>query len=277
MNGIVLLLIPMTPIPSPAVLDSITYPSITYPESDGQPMSDNTKQFRLIVMIKENLEILFAAMLDVFIAGDLLWYPVQGDNKTRLAPDVMVAFGRPKGDRGSYMQWKEQNIPPQVAFEILSPSNTQREMEEKRVFYEKYGVEEYYVYDPDRLRLTGWTRQNDCLIQVLTMEGWVSPLLGIRFTQQNGDLEIYRPDGQRFLSSVERDLLAQKAQMQAEHAQMQAEHAQMQAEHAQMQAEHAQMQAEEERSQRQAAEAELQALKARLQQLGIDPDTLAAS
>ncbi len=251
MNGTVLLLIPMTPISSPAVLDSITYP-----ESDGQPMSDNTKQFRLIVMIKENLEILFAAMLDVFIAGDLLWYPVQGDNKTRLAPDVMVAFGRPKGDRGSYMQWKEGNIPPQVAFEILSPSNTQREMEEKRVFYEKYGVEEYYVYDPDRLRLTGWTRQNNCLIQILTMEGWVSPLLGIRFTQQNGDLEIYRPDGQRFLSSVERDLLAQKAQMQAEHAQIQAE---------------------EERSKRQAAETELQALKARLQQLGIDPDTLGAS
>ena len=35
------------------------------------------------------------------------------------------------------------------------------------------------------------------------MEGWVSPLLGIQFSQSNRDLEIYTPDGQRFLSSIE--------------------------------------------------------------------------
>ncbi len=33
---------------------------LIYPDSDGQPMSDNTKQFRWIVLIKENLEILYA-------------------------------------------------------------------------------------------------------------------------------------------------------------------------------------------------------------------------
>jgi len=27
--------------------------------------------------------------------------PVEGDNKTRAAPDALVVFGRPKGDRGS--------------------------------------------------------------------------------------------------------------------------------------------------------------------------------
>lgn len=45
--------------------------AIIYPDSDGQPMADNTKQFRWIVVIKENLEILFATVPDVFIAGDL--------------------------------------------------------------------------------------------------------------------------------------------------------------------------------------------------------------
>ena len=34
-----------------------TTPEIIYPDSDGQPMADNTKQFRWIVTIKENLEI----------------------------------------------------------------------------------------------------------------------------------------------------------------------------------------------------------------------------
>ncbi len=32
----------------------------------------------------------------------------------------MVVFGRPKGDRGSYKQWLENQIAPQVVFEILS-------------------------------------------------------------------------------------------------------------------------------------------------------------
>lgn len=58
-----------------------TTPELVYPESDGKPMADNTKQFRWIVTIKENLEILFASQSDVFIAGDLLWYPVEGNNK----------------------------------------------------------------------------------------------------------------------------------------------------------------------------------------------------
>ena len=33
---------------------------IIYPDSDGQPMADNTQQFRWIVLIKENLELIFA-------------------------------------------------------------------------------------------------------------------------------------------------------------------------------------------------------------------------
>ena len=33
--------------------------TVNYPDSDGQPMADNTKQFRWIVVIKENLELLF--------------------------------------------------------------------------------------------------------------------------------------------------------------------------------------------------------------------------
>jgi len=78
---------------------------LIYPAHNGAPMSDNTEQFRLIVWIKENLELLFANDPNVFVAGDLLWYPVAGNNKLSQAPNVMVVFGRPKGDRGSYQQW----------------------------------------------------------------------------------------------------------------------------------------------------------------------------
>src|SRR5438874_1420885 len=132
---------------------------IVYPESDGQPMADNTRQFRCIVMIQGGLDDLFRDRHDVFVAGDNLWYPVEGHPEIRTAPDVYVAFGRPKGDRGSYKQWEENNIPPQVVFEILSPGNRAGEMIRKYKFYNRYGVEEYYVYDPDSGELTGWQRQ----------------------------------------------------------------------------------------------------------------------
>ncbi|WP_338027258.1 Uma2 family endonuclease [Trichormus azollae] len=41
-------------------------------------------------------------------------------------------------------KWQEDNIPPQVVFEILSPSNTKSEIERKLLFYDRYGVQEYY-------------------------------------------------------------------------------------------------------------------------------------
>src|SRR5262245_17681242 len=96
---------------------------IVYPDSDGKRMSDNTVQFRWIQTIEGNLEALFRERDDVFVAGDNLWYPVEGEVEVRQAPDVYVVFGRPKGDRGSYKQWEENNVPLTVVFEVLSPSN----------------------------------------------------------------------------------------------------------------------------------------------------------
>ena len=177
--------------------------SIHYPDSDGKPMADNTKQFRWIVVIEQNLEWLYADDPQVFVAGDLLWYPVEGRPDIRVAPDALVVFGRPKGDRGSYQQWKEDHIAPQVVFEILSPGNTKIEMEKKLLFYDRYDVQEYYIYDPDHPDLEGWLRgESGSLENIPTMPGWVSPLLGIRFELPE-ELQLYFPDGTPFSSYQE--------------------------------------------------------------------------
>jgi Uma2 family endonuclease len=196
---------------------------VIYPDSDGQPMADNTRQFDYIVMIQGGLAAMFADRLDVFVAGDLLWYPVEGNPEIRAAPDAMVVFGRPPGYRGSYIQHREDHIAPQVTFEVLSPSNTRAEMRRKRAFYERYGVEEYYEYDPDRGTIKGWLRRNGLLEPVAHMEGWISPLLGIRFSLEGIDLALYRPDGRRFETFVEIEQRAEAERQRAEAERQRAE------------------------------------------------------
>lgn len=188
---------------------------VIYPESDGQPMADNTKQFDWITLIVHNLRSRFQHNPNVFIAGDLLWYPIEGDNKTRRAPDVMVAFGRHRGHRGSYRQWMENNVAPQVVFEICSPCNTDAEMEEKLAFYQTYGVEEYYLYDPDNGELKGWQRGGGQLCPIVPMHAWVSKRLGIRFELIDKELHLYHPDGTPFTSHTEE---AERAKSEAERA-----------------------------------------------------------
>ena len=195
---------------------------ITYPESDGEPMADNTKQFRIIVTVQGGLDALFADRPDVFVAGDLLWYPVERQPDICKAPDTMVVFGRPKGDRGAYRQWEEDGIAPQVVFEILSPSNTASEMMRKFQFYTQHGVEEYYLYNPDSGVLNGWQRHGEFLEQITSMEGWVSPRLGVRFEVESGELQLYRPDGEGFATytelSAQRDQERRRADREQERA-----------------------------------------------------------
>jgi Uma2 family endonuclease len=179
-------------------------PAIEYPDDDGLPMADNTVQFEWIVTIKGGLDAVFRNDPDVFVAGNLLWYPVEGDNKTRTAPDNMVVFGRPKkGYRGSYKQWEEGNIAPQVVFEILSPGNRIPDMDQKFEFYDRYGVEEYYLYDPEKPELKGWFRIDGELKEIAEPLPWTSPRLKIRFEMSEEGLVIYGPDGKRFASYVE--------------------------------------------------------------------------
>jgi Uma2 family endonuclease len=250
-----------------AQLQSPDKSKIIYSDDNGEPMSNNTEQFRLIVEIKENLELVFANDPNVFVAGDLLWYPVEGNNKLCQAPDVMVVFGIPKGYRGSYQQWFENDIPPQVAFEILSPGNRSTPMIEKSKFYECYGVEEYYLYDPEKLKLTGWLGIEGQFEAIEQMNGWVSPRLGVRFQLSETGLQMFGPSGESFVSFVELARLRQEAEMRADEEQQRAQQERLRADEEQQRAQQAEMMLEQERSRS-------QALESRLREMGIDPDRL---
>ena len=175
---------------------------VYYPDTDGQPMANNTEHFERIATTKYGLESVFRGRDDVFVAADLFWYPVKDKPNIAVAPDVMVVFGRPKGERKSYIQWREDNVAPQVVFEFLSEANTAAEMARKAAFFERYGVQEYYIYDLNRKELSGLLRydeQGDALEEIPDMRNWKSPRLGVRFDMSSGDLQIYKPDDTPFL------------------------------------------------------------------------------
>ncbi|MFQ3679334.1 MAG: Uma2 family endonuclease [Pseudanabaenaceae cyanobacterium] len=255
-----------------------------YPSSDGQPMAENTVQYRWLVTIKENLERWLADRPDVFVAGDLLWYPVAVTVPPApcQAPDVMVVLGRPKGDRLSYKQFEEGGVPPQVVFEILSESNRgrrgQANMATKFRFYEQYGVEEYYTYDPDFREFCGWQRQGDVLLPI-DGRHWVSPLLGVTFVWEPGtELALYLPNGERFLTPLEmaqeRDRERQgrvQAEQQALVERQRRQRAEQQALVEQQRRQQAEQQALVEQQQRQQAEQRAAELAARLRALGLEP------
>jgi Uma2 family endonuclease len=197
--------------------------AIIYPESDGKPMADNTRQLNWIIMLADNLRAIFHERDDVFVSGNQFWYPVEYHPEIVIAPDVYVVFGRPKGDRPSYKQWEEDNIPMTVVFEVLSPGNTLPEMIDKHAFYEEYGVEEYYIHDPDHNRLFIYMRQGTVLKHVHDVATFVSPRLGIRFDDTGDELVVYRPDGRAFISFEELQMQAEQAEARAEQARQQVE------------------------------------------------------
>jgi Uma2 family endonuclease len=222
-------------------------------------MAQNTLQFRWIVTLKEGLEALFRDAPNVVVAGHLMWYPVEGEMTTRIAPDVLVAFDRPKGYRDSYKQWEEAGIAPHVVFEVFSPLWRAREQIRTFEFYNDFGVEEYYLFAPDTMTLDGWQRVEGRLRPIAECHGWTSPRLGIRFDLTGDQLAVIRPDGEPFRSMVElarlRDRLALEHDAERPHAESERQRAN---------AERLRADAERQRAAR---------LAERLRKLGLDPGT----
>jgi Uma2 family endonuclease len=251
-----------------------------YPDDDGKPMSDNSLQYDWISIIKWGLEFQFLQNPEVVVAGNMLWYPrrkLPGEtaHAPRQAPDAMVIFGRPKGYRGSYKQWQENDVPVHVVFEVCSPNNTDEEMEEKLQFYDEFGAEEYYLVYPEfPAFVEGWHRTDGRLVSIPKINDWVSPRLGIRFEVARGRMHVFHPDGSKFMTPT---AMAQRGDEEHERAELERSRAEVE----RLRAERALVQVEVERlrAEQVAAAAELERVRkeklaAKLRELGLDPDTI---
>jgi Uma2 family endonuclease len=177
--------------------------SVTYPDSDGKPMSDNTLQWDTISYVVNSLRSWYHHRPDVFVAGDLLWYYQEGNPKARIAPDGLVAFGRPRGYRGSYKQWEEDGICPQVVFEVLSPKNTRSEMREKYNTYARLGCQEYYEINPYRKRIIGFEVLDSAVTHISDGIGRHSARLGLKLQFDDQIFRFVDPSGTYLPTSIE--------------------------------------------------------------------------
>jgi Uma2 family endonuclease len=198
--------------------------AVEYPESDGRPMADSDEARKLMVEVIETLEEAFAARPDVYVSGNLLVYYEEGNPKKCPAPDVLVAFGVEKRDRGTYKVWEEGKA-PDLVMELASKSTWRKDMFRKVILYNRLGVKEYFLFD----RL-GERFPNEPLIGLRLDEVDYQPIdpgasgrlesevLGLELDHSEGCLRLWDPaTGQKLMSPKEKRAEAeQRVQQEAE-------------------------------------------------------------
>ncbi|MDE0637014.1 MAG: Uma2 family endonuclease [Candidatus Poribacteria bacterium] len=133
----------------PRIRYAPTNGEIIYPESDGKPMAE-TERHRNALM--DALLILIEAFKDkpdVCVSGNMMMYYVEGDPQKSISPDVFVSFGIGKKLRRTYRVW-EEGKPPDFVLEFSSERTHRTDQKEKKLLYAAIGVQEYFLYDPER-------------------------------------------------------------------------------------------------------------------------------
>ena len=120
---------------------------IHYPGSNGLPIAETRFQYDSLTYAAGALDIYFRDRPDVAVEGFRLLYYVEGEPRSRVAPDVFVVIGAPKRRRRTYLLWEEPKGPDFV-LEVTSWSTRRRDQGFKRDLYARLGVGEYWLFDP---------------------------------------------------------------------------------------------------------------------------------
>ena len=145
------------------------------------PVSEEMPEPTLQRLVMEVLRPLIQAWLDergevAFAGADQFIYWVQHQPTTRMAPDVYVLPGVPKGtDFGAWKVW-ETGVRPSIVIEIVG-SDPRKDYEVAPGRYDEMGVEELVVFDPwhdagsDRVRWQVWRRTARGFVRVERTDG----------------------------------------------------------------------------------------------------------
>ena len=246
--------------PAPAVTE------VFYPESDGQPMAETDVHRALMIDLLTMLQEYFHDDPQVYISGNLFLYYQEGDPRRVVAPDVFVVKGVPGDHRRIYKLW-EEGQPPDVVFEVTSPSTRREDLRSKHDLYERLGVAEYFLFDPlgEYLRppLQGHrlTQGHYRPLSPAADGALWSAVLGLELHPRGEHLRLFDPESRRWLPTSQEATAARRgAELRAATAE-----ARVAVEAEARQVAEARMAAEAEA--RQVAEAELARLRAQIDKL----------
>jgi Uma2 family endonuclease len=121
---------------------------VEYPDSDGQPMAETEVHLREMLDLIAALTRRYQETPDVYVVGNMFLYYREGDPRSVVAPDVFLVRGVPKGYRRTYKVWEEGRV-PDLVIEVTSDSTRDEDLVRKKACYERLGVEEYFLHDPE--------------------------------------------------------------------------------------------------------------------------------
>lgn len=178
-----------------------------YPESDGKPMAETDIHRQLLSDLVFALDTHFQANPDVYVSGNLLIYYVEKNPAKRVAPDVFVAFGVPKGQRRVYLLW-EEDVMPQVVIELSSRQTWRDDLQKKWQLYAELGVQEYFIFDPEYdyldKPLIGYRLEEGTYIEMEATEPRLrSEVLGLELVDTGETLRLFDPQTNQFLPTAQ--------------------------------------------------------------------------
>ena len=120
--------------------------TVEYPTSDGKPMAESERHYMCLTGAAYGIRKHLAGRDDVYVGSNLMVFDEPGNPRKHLSPDIFVAFGVRRGVRDLYKIWEEK--PPTFVLEITSASTRREDERTKRQRYARWGVREYFLYDP---------------------------------------------------------------------------------------------------------------------------------
>jgi Uma2 family endonuclease len=197
---------------------------VEYPSSDGKPMAETDTHRDEMVYLIEALRRWFRDAEDVYVSGNIFLYYVEGDPRSSVSPDVLVAKGiaDAKEQHDIYRVW-EEGSPPVWVMEVTSRKTRLEDLNKKKLLYQSLGVQEYFLFDPlgDYLEppLQGY-RLLSGRYEPILVEGdgsIVSEELGLMLTREPQGLRMVDPrTGKRLLRPIEETDAREAAERRAE-------------------------------------------------------------
>jgi Uma2 family endonuclease len=151
------------------VIENTLYMSPTPVKQHQRILRKLSTQFDVFVT-DHNLGEIFYAPFDVFL----------DEKSNAVQPDLLFI-----SNANSKIIDEHQTVHgvPDLIIEVLSPGNKSHDMVTKRNLYEKFGVKEYWIVDPETMQASGFTLQNSVYVSLGGFSGKIqSKLLQHEFT-----------------------------------------------------------------------------------------------